>query len=124
MMEIKYVTLVPTPNGVLGTTYLNLGLWELAKAEFLRALQLEANHSLARRQLVGLYLRTGDRSLAAREAERALQRDPKDLRMAMALARAQTEIFHRENQSSRRTSFLSAIIDCPGICRNCNPHLP
>jgi tetratricopeptide (TPR) repeat protein len=88
----------PTANAhvLLGSTYLNLEQYELARGEFLRALQLDSAHHLARVQLVALYLKMGDRTLAAREAQAALERRPGDTQMLLARAEALTGLGQQE----------------------------
>ncbi|MFQ5515606.1 MAG: tetratricopeptide repeat protein [Myxococcota bacterium] len=88
----------PSANAhvLLGTAYFELGQRELARSEFLKALQLDANHGLARNQLVRLYLRRGEYELAVREADDALKRRPGDPRVRLAKAQALTALGRRE----------------------------
>lgn len=80
------------PNAIthflLGTTYLAMKQDDLARGDFLRALQLEPTYVPARTQLAALYLRNGNRELATQEARRGLVHKPGDPRLSLILAEA------------------------------------
>ncbi len=73
---------------LLGTIYIKQAQSELARSEFLQALQLDADNPFARSQLAALYLQQGERELAAQEARAALESRPGDVRMWLILADA------------------------------------
>ncbi len=83
----------PTANAhfLLGSAYRAANELELSKAEFLRALQLDANHRPAHGQLGMLYLAQGNRELAIEEATRGLGGGD-DARMMLVIAQANQEL--------------------------------
>jgi tetratricopeptide (TPR) repeat protein len=93
----KVVQEQPTANAhfLLGTAYRGMNEAELAKAEFLRALQLDANHRAAHAQLALLQLGQGNRELAIEEARRALGGGD-DARMHLVIAQANQELGKKE----------------------------
>jgi tetratricopeptide (TPR) repeat protein len=77
---------------LLGTAYLAQKQNDLARSEFLEALQVDAQYMPARSQLSALYLGAGDNESAAREAKLVLDQNPKDLRIRLVLAEALTRL--------------------------------
>lgn len=73
---------------LLGTAYLSMRQDDLARGEFLAGLQQNATHVPSRRQLAGLYLRTGSPELAAQEARKGLRVAKGDPTMSIVLAEA------------------------------------
>ena len=84
----------PSANAhvLLGTAYLRLGESELARGEFLQALQLDANNQVARTQLAGLYLRSGAYALAVQESQVALRQRPGTTQLLLIQAEALTAL--------------------------------
>ncbi|MEX2206975.1 MAG: tetratricopeptide repeat protein [Myxococcota bacterium] len=77
---------------LLGTAYLAQKQNDLARSEFLQALQVDAQYTPARSQLSALYLGAGEDENAAREAKLVLDQSPKDLRIRLILAEALTRL--------------------------------
>ncbi len=77
---------------LLGTAYLAQKQNDLARSEFLQALQVDAQYTPARSQLAALYLGSGEDESAAREAKIVLDQSPKDLRIRLILAEALTRL--------------------------------
>jgi len=77
---------------LLGTAYLAQKQTDLARSEFLQALQVDANYAPARSQLSALYLGAGEDENAAREAKLVLDQNPKELRIRLILAEALTRL--------------------------------
>ncbi len=77
---------------LLGTAYLAQKQNDLARSEFLQALQVDAQYMPARSQLSSLYLGAGEDESAAREAKLVLDQNPKDLRIRLILAEALTRL--------------------------------
>jgi tetratricopeptide (TPR) repeat protein len=73
---------------LLGTAYLAQRQSELARSEFLQALQVDAQYTPARSQLSALYLAAGEDENAAREAKVVLEQQPDDLRVRLVLVEA------------------------------------
>ena len=73
---------------LLGEAYQRLEQPDLARREFQRALQLEAQNAQARISLAALYLQTGESSLAEREARIVVEARPGDARARLLLAGA------------------------------------
>jgi tetratricopeptide (TPR) repeat protein len=73
---------------LLGTAYLAQRHTDLARSEFLQALQVDAQYTPARSQLSALYLGAGEDESAAREAKLVLAQNPKDLRIRLILVEA------------------------------------
>lgn len=73
---------------LLGNAYLNLGHEDLARGEFLAALQADTTNVPARMQLAALYLKSGSRELAAQEARRGLALQPQHPQLSLILAEA------------------------------------
>jgi tetratricopeptide (TPR) repeat protein len=78
----------PSARGhlLLGWAYVGMAQNELARSEFLRAVQLDPDNHTARRELASLYLRTGQLDAAAGEARRALEQQPDDVQTLLVLA--------------------------------------
>ena len=79
---------VAAAHFLLGTCYLAMRQDDLARAELLSALQLDATHHLSRTRLAALYLRSGQPALAAQEARRGLGLRPAAIRLSMVLVQA------------------------------------
>jgi tetratricopeptide (TPR) repeat protein len=77
---------------LLGTAYLAQKQNDLARSEFLQALQVDAQYTPARSQLSALYLASGEDESAAREARIVLDQNPSDLRIRLILAEALTRL--------------------------------
>ena len=77
---------------LLGTAYLAQKQSDLARSEFLQALQVDAQYTPARSQLSALYLGAGEDESAAREAKLVLDQNPKDLRIRLILVEALTRL--------------------------------
>ncbi len=73
---------------LLGTAYLAQKQTDLARSEFLQALQVDAQYTPARSQLSALYLGAGEDESAAREAKLVLAQNPKDVRIRLILVEA------------------------------------
>ncbi len=71
---------------LLGTAYVAMKEPELARSEFLRAVQLDSGNIAARTQLAAIYAEKGEKDLAVQEARAALARKPDDLRLIILLA--------------------------------------
>ena len=84
---------------LLGTTYVAIQQDDMARSEFLAALQLDPTHLLARTQLAGLYLRSQNNQLAAQEAKRGLAVRAGDPRLTMVLAEARLQLREPEQAS-------------------------
>ncbi|MCP4004569.1 MAG: tetratricopeptide repeat protein [bacterium] len=80
----------PTANAhvLLGSAYMAMKQDDLARSEYLSALQLDAQNYPARSQLAVLYLRTGENELAARESKTGLTRNPNDMQLRLTYAEA------------------------------------
>lgn len=77
---------------LLGTAYLAQKQTDLARSEFLQALQVDAQYAPARSQLAALYLGAGEDESAAREAKIVLDQNPADLRIRLILVEALTRL--------------------------------
>ena len=77
---------------LLGTAYLAQKQTDLARNEFLQALQVDAQYSPARSQLSALYLASGEDESAAREAKAVIDQNPGDLRVRLILVEALTRL--------------------------------
>jgi tetratricopeptide (TPR) repeat protein len=88
---------------LLGVAYVRMGQLDLARSEFLRATQLDADNVLARVQLAAIYQRMGEHELAAEEAQTALKNRRRDVRSLLVLAEA--------NQSLGRNEQAIAALD-------------
>ncbi len=77
---------------LLGTAYLAMGQEDLARAQFLSALQQNPVHVIARTQLAVLYLRSQNPEQAALEARRGLEVLPTDPRLLLVLAESQVQL--------------------------------
>lgn len=77
---------------LLGTAYLAQRQSELARSEFLQALQVDAQYTPARSQLAALYLSSGEDESAVREARAVLEQTPDDLRIRLVLVEALTRL--------------------------------
>ena len=81
---------------LLGTAYVRMGQTELARGEFLQALQLDAGNQVARTQLAALYLRIGERALADQQAQTALERQPGNASLLLIRAEALTGLQRKQ----------------------------
>jgi tetratricopeptide (TPR) repeat protein len=81
---------------LLGTAYVRMGQRELARGEFLQALQLDAGNQLARTQLAALYLQSGELALADQQAQAALERQPGNVSLLLIRVRALTGLQRKQ----------------------------
>jgi len=97
----------PSANAhvLLGTAYINMGQDELARSELLSALQLDATNNIARTQLAGLYLKSGNRELAIQEGQAVLEREPLNPRVRLILAQAQIGMGELEAAATMLAGF-------------------
>ena len=86
----------PSSQGhvLLGVAYIGMGQIELGRSELLRATQLDPDNYTARSELAALYLRTGERALAAEAARKGLERRGEDPRLLLILAEAEAGLGH------------------------------
>ena len=101
---------------LLGTAYLAQKQTDLARSEFLQALQVDAQYMPARSQLASLYLGAGEDESAAREAKLVLDQNPKDLRIRMILAEALTRL-KRINEAREVLSPIEVTDSMPAPMR-------
>lgn len=82
---------------LLGVSYVRMGQAELARSEFLRAVQLDADNQMARVQLSAIYQSMGEHELAVEEATAALRgRNRFDYRALLVLAEANRSLNRAE----------------------------
>ena len=88
----------PSSQGhvLLGVAYIGMGQLELGRSELLRATQLDPDNYTARSELAALYLRTGERELAAETARKGLERRGEDPRLLLIIAEAETGLGNDE----------------------------
>jgi tetratricopeptide (TPR) repeat protein len=88
----------PSSQGhvLLGVAYIGMGQLELGRSELLRATQLDPDNYTARSELAALYLRTGERELAAETARKGLEQRGDDPRLLLIIAEAETGLGNNE----------------------------
>ena len=101
---------------LLGTSYLAQRQNDLARSDFLQALQIDAQYMPARSQLSALYLGAGEDESAAREAKLVLEQNPNDLRIRLILVEALTRL-KRIHEARETLGPIVVTTDLPAPLR-------